>query len=253
MNKAPVTIVVITKNEEKNIETCLQSVSGWAGEIIVVDDESKDRTVALAEKFADKIFHRKMDNEGIHRNWAYAQAGQEWVLSLDADEILTEELKEEISVKLPSSSAVAYTIPQRLYIGDYWIKHGGQYPAAKVRLFRKNKCQYEEVGVHPRLFTEGGNKYVEHLTKDMIHKGYKNFEHYLTKLNNLTTLEARKWFETKRNMTFGKAMWRTLDRFPRAYIFKKGYKDGFIGFMVAFFASLYQIVSYAKYWELKRQ
>ena len=247
--KIPVSVVVITKNEEQNITPCLQSVYGWADELIIVDDESIDKTVELAKKYATKILHRRMDNEGIHRNWAYAQAKNEWVLSLDADEIASDELKEEISGVLPATKFHAFDIPLRNYIGHYWVRHSGWYPANKLRLFMKSRFKYEEVGVHPKVFLKGDTG---HLTKDIIHKGYPDFEHFLASLNRQTTLEAKKWIETGRYMSLGQAVWRTMDRFPRSYIGKKGYKDGFIGFMIAFFASLYQIMSYAKYWELKK-
>lgn len=249
MDKLPLSVVVITKNEEKNIEDCLKSVRGWADEIVIVDDESSDETVALAQKYADKVFHRKMDNEGKHRNWAYAQAKNEWVLSLDADEAASEELKKEISATLPNTAFHAFSIPLRNYIGDYWVRYSGWYPAGKLRLFMKSRFKYEEVEVHPRVFLEGETG---HLTKDIVHKGYPDFEHFLASLNRQTTLEARKWIQTGRQMSLGRAVWRTLDRFPRSFIRKKGYKDGFIGFMIAFFTSLYQIMSYAKYWEMKR-
>lgn len=249
MDKLPLTVVVLTKNEEANILDCLTSVHGWVNEIIVVDDESTDKTVSLAQQYADKIFHRKMDNEGIHRNWAYAQASNEWVLSLDADEMVSPELKEELQDKLTKTPFHAFDIPLRNYIGDYFVKHSGWYPGSKLRLFMKSRFQYEEVGVHPRVFLKGDTG---HLTKDIIHKGYPDFEHFLASLNRQTTLEAKKWIQTNRHMSFGKAMWRTVDRFFRSFIGKKGFKDGFIGFMIAIFASLYQIMSYAKYWQMIR-
>ena len=249
MSKAPLSVVVITRNEERNIEDCLNSVYGWADEIVVVDDQSTDRTVLLAHKFAGKIFHRRMDNEGTHRNWAYAQAKNEWVLSLDADEIVSPELRQEIAQTLADTKFHAFSIPLRNYIGKYWVKHSGWYPAGKLRLFMKSRFKYEEVQVHPRVFLDGDTG---HLTKDIIHKGYPDFEHFLQSLNRQTTLEARKWVDTNRKMTAGVALWRTVDRFFRSFIGKKGYKDGFIGFMIAFFASLYQIMSYAKYWEIKK-
>jgi len=252
MSKIPVSVVVITKNEEHNLIPCLESVHGWADEIIVVDDESTDKTVEIAGKYTDKIFHRKMDNEGTHRNWAYAKAKNEWVFSLDADERATEELKKEIDEILPKAEFDAYTMPRKNYIGDYWIKYGGQYPAAQLRLFKRDHLRYEEVEVHPRVFLKNGMEHRGFLTKDIVHKSYRDFEHFLSKLNGQTNLEAKKWFQTNRKMSLGKAVWRTMDRFPRTYIRKKGYKDGFIGFMMSFFASLYQIISYAKYWELKK-
>ena len=250
MDKLALSVVVITRNEEVNIEKCLQSVYGWADEVIIVDDESKDRTVELAQKYANKIFHRKMDNEGTHRNWAYAQAKNEWVLSLDADEYVTEELKKEISETLPTTKFNAFSIPLRNFMGSYWVKHSGWYPAGKLRLFQKSRFKYEEVEVHPKVFLDGDTG---HLTKDIVHKGYPDFEHFLASLNRQTTLEARKWIQTGRKMSLGKAMWRTMDRFSRSFIGKRGYKDGFMGFMIAFFASLYQIISYAKYWQMKKQ
>jgi len=246
--KIPLSVIVLTKNEQDNISACLESVK-WADEIIVVDDESIDRTVEIARKYTQKVFIKKMDIEGRHRNWAYSQAKNEWVLSLDADERVTEELKREITEAIKSDDFVAFSIPLRNYIGNYWIRYSGWYPASKVRLFRKDKFRYEEVEVHPRVFIEGK---CGHLRADIIHKGYPDFEHFLSSINYQTTQEAKKWISTNRNMSLAKALWRALDRFFRRFIRKKGYKDGFIGFIVAFFDSLYQILSYAKYWELKK-
>ena len=114
----------------------------------------------------------------------------------------------------------------------------------------KSRQKYEEVKVHPRVMYSIPTG---HLTGDIVHKGYPTFEHFLASLNRQTTLEAQKWIDTGRHMSLGKAMWRTIDRFPRSFIGKGGYKDGFIGFMIGFFASLYQIMSYAKYWQMKRE
>lgn len=249
MDKVPVSAVIITKNEESNIEDCLKSLYGWVDEIILVDDESTDHTVRIAEKYADKIFHRKMVDEGSHRNWAYAQAKNDWVFSIDADETATPELRDEIREVIKDTDVIAFSIPRRNYIGDYWVKFGGQYPAPQLRLFLKDRLRYEEVQVHPRVFAKG-KKAV--LTKDVIHKSYKSFEHFLAKLNGQTTLEAKKWIMTNRHMSMKHAFWRSWDRFWRMFLMKKGYKDGFYGFMFAYFASLYQIMSYAKYWEMKR-
>lgn len=255
MKKIPISVVIIARNEEKNLEPCLQSVHGWADEIIVVDDDSTDKTVEIAQKYADRVLHRKMDNEGTHRNWSYAQAKHDWVFSLDADETAEKELLEEISRTIADTKFYAFTIPRKNYIGEYWMKHGGQYPAAQLRLFLKDKLTYEEVEVHPRVFLEGGMDENRGFITDcnIVHKSYTSFEHFLAKLNSQTTLEAKKWVKTNRQMSFGRAVWRTMDRFPRFFLRKGGYKDGFIGFMMAFFASLYQVMSYAKYWEMKKK
>ena len=251
-SKTNVTVVIIAKNEEKNIAECLDSVHGWADEIIVVDDESADKTRDICSKYTDKVISKKMEVEGTHRNWAYAQAKNTWILSLDADEQVTAELKEEISsiLNAPEVKYVSFSIPLRNFIGDYWVRHGGWYPAGKVRLFRKDKFKYEDVKVHPRVFIDGG---CGHLTKDIIHKGYPDFAHFLESINRQTTWEAEKWVTTGRQMSRGRITWRAIDRFFRRFIGKKGYKDGFIGFMIAYFDSFYQVLSYAKYWELRKK
>ena len=244
--KIPLTVVIIAKNEEANIEEGLKSVYGWADEIIVVDDLSTDKTVEISKKYA-KVITRKMENEGIHRNWAYAQAKNSWVLSLDADEKVTPELREEVSREIKTASHAAFDIPLRTFIGNYWVKHGGWYPASKVRLFRKEKFKYEEVQVHPRVFIDGS---CGHLKSDIIHKGYPDFEHLLASLNRQTTLEAQKWIDTKRKYTCGHMLWRATDRFFRKYVRKAAWKDGLYGFMIAYCDSLYQFLSYVKYREI---
>lgn len=246
--KIPLSVVVLTKNEEQRLAGCLESAR-FADEIIVVDDESSDKTVDIARKFTDRIFTRKMDIEGRHRNWAYAQAKNNWVLSLDADERVTEELKQEISQAVRQAEFVAFSIPLRNYIGNYWVRYGGWYPASKVRLFRKDKFKYEEALVHPRVFIDGK---CGHLKCDIIHYSYADFEEFLNSVNRQTTLEAAKWLKTNRKMSLPHASWRAIDRFFRRYLRKKGYKDGLYGFVVAYFDSLYQILSYVKFRHMKK-
>ncbi|MDP2981362.1 MAG: glycosyltransferase family 2 protein [Candidatus Omnitrophota bacterium] len=243
-------VVTIAKNEEANIAACINSAKGWADEHIVVDDFSSDRTVEIAKANGAIVFQRHMDIEGVHRNWAYERAKNEWVLSLDADEEVTQELKDEISRAIQSDEYVVYNIPLRTYIGNYWVQYGGWYPGGKDRLFKKTKFRYEETGVHPRVFYDGK---CGHLKSDIIHKGYEDFAELFRGLNGQTTLEAQKWFNEGRKVGVGLMLWKATDRFFRAYIAKKGYKDGVVGFVVAANGALYQIFSYAKYWELQNK
>jgi len=244
-------VVTIARNEEANIEECLKSTSGWANEHIVVDGFSVDATVKLASRYTDKIFQRQMDTEGVHRNWAYQKAKNEWVLSLDADEAVTEELKKEISKVITSKVEFnAYSIPLKTYVGDYWVRHGGWYPANKLRLFKKSKFRYEEVGVHPRVILDGK---CGRLKKDIIHKGYAGFSDLFQGLEAQTTLEAQKWFDEKRKINAAGMLRKACDRFLRTYIRKQGFRDGMVGFIIALNSGLYQIFSYAKYWEAMRK
>ena len=136
--KIPISIVVIAKNEERNIPSCLESVK-WAKEIVLVDGESSDRTVTIAKNYTDKVITRKMDIEGRHRNFAYAQATQEWILSLDADERVSPELALELKeiVTKDDHLVSAYAVPIKTFIGKRWIREAGYYPARKLRIHRK--------------------------------------------------------------------------------------------------------------------
>jgi len=247
MEKLKVSIVVITKNEEGNIGRCLESAS-FADDIIVLDDNSADNTVNIAKIFTDRVYSRRMDIEGRHRNYAYSLARNDWVLSLDADEAISGELEAELRELFKNKiEHAAFTIPIKTYIGDCWIKHGGWYPAGKVRLFRKDKFKYEEVGVHPRVFIDGS---CGHLTKDIVHYSYNDFHDFFASLNNQTTQEARKWFNERRKIGFLKMMRKFYDRFFKAYFLKKGYRDGLVGFAAAYGGGLYQLMSYVKYREM---
>lgn len=248
MDKLKLSIVIITRNEEDNIARCLESAS-FADDIIVLDDNSTDNTVSIAKKFTPSVYSRKMDIEGKHRNYAYGLAKNEWVLSLDADEMISKELESELRSLLIAGNIThaAFTIPIKTYIGDRWIEHGGWYPAGKVRLFRKDKFKYEEASVHPRVFIDGS---CGHLTKDIVHYSYNDFHDFFTSLNNQTTQEAKKWFKEKRKIGFLKMMRKFYDRFFKAYFLKKGYKDGLLGFIAAYGGGLYQMMSYVKYREM---
>jgi len=247
MEKVPISVVVITRNEEENIAECLESAR-FADEIVVLDDHSGDKTVEIARRFTDKVYSRKMDIEGSHRNYAYSLAKNDWVLSLDADERITGELVGELKELFGKPiNDKAFSIPIKTYIGKRWIRYGGWYPAPKVRLFDKRFFKYEEVEVHPRVFIQGS---CGHLKKDILHHSYRDFHDYFQSLNNQTTLEARKWFKERRKIGFLKTYRKFVDRFLKAYLLKQGYRDGFLGFMVSYGSGLYQVMSYAKYREM---
>ena len=242
-------VVILTKNEADRIRDCIQSVQ-WADEVLVIDDESTDDTAAIALTEGARVLTRKMDIEGRHRNWAYAQGAHDWVFSLDADERITPELAEELRALMARGPEhVVYSTPLRNYIGNYWIRHGGWYPGRKDRFFDRHKFKYEEAEVHPRPIINGSHG---RLQRDLVHYSYRHFGDFANSLNHQTTLEARKWMRDGRRVTLGKAMWRTVDRFFRSYVGKQGFRDGFVGLMVAGFAGWYQLLSYAKYWELLR-
>lgn len=249
MDKAPVSVVIIARNEERRLEDCLKSAS-WASEIVVLDDNSSDRTVEIARRYTDKVSQRKMDIEGRQRNHAYSLATQPWVLSLDADERVTPELAAEIRETLSRETPhTCYSIPIKTFIGKQWIQGAGHYPAPKTRLFRNGQFRYEEARVHPRVIYEGT---CGHLKGDVLHYSCENFEQWIAKFNRETSLEAEKWFLDGRKVTLARTLRKTVDRFLKNYFLKKGYRCGFLGFIMCVFHGLYQLISYTKYWEMKQ-
>ena len=245
--KIPLSVVILTKNEALRIGECIRSVQ-WADEVLVIDDESTDETVRIAESLGARVLRRKMDLEGRHRNWASDQARHEWILSLDADERVTPKLAQEICGLLQDGAPAyeTYAIPRRNYIGGRWVRYGGWYPSAQLKLFKRSVFRWEEASVHPRALSDrpcGG------LQRDLIHYSYRDLSDFVEKLNRQTTLEAQKWVADGRRVTLGKALWRAIDRFVRTFVMKRGYRDGLLGFIVAWFASAYQLLSYMKYVE----
>ena len=249
--KAPVSVVVITKNESSRISDCLKSVD-WAKEIIVLDDFSTDNTVEIAKRFTDKVFQRAMDIEGKHRNYAYGLASCEWVLSLDADERVTPDLRDEITRLLAGHpSCNGYTIPRKNFMGNVWVRYGGMYPSAQLRFFRKGEFRYDEQAeVHPQAYMKDPRGA---LKNDILHYTYRDFTDAIAKLDRQTDLEAKKWFREKRRVGIFWTLRKMIDRFCRAYFSKQGHKDGVIGLFLAVNSGMYQFLSFAKYWEMNKK
>jgi glycosyltransferase involved in cell wall biosynthesis len=248
--KIPLSAVVMVRNEERNIRECLESLKGWVGEIVVVDDFSTDRTLEIVREYTDKVFQHKWEAEGRARNYAYAKASGEYVLSIDADERVTPELRDElIALFRKPMEFNGYNVKHRNFLGKYWIRHGEWYPNAKLKIFRKDKFRYEEEAeYHPRAFMEGKT---QTLKNDVLHYNFADFSAAFAKLNRATDFEARKWIRDGRKMSLGIVFQKMVSRFLKFYLGKKGYKDGFIGFFMALYSGMYQFYTYCKYWELK--
>lgn len=246
----PLSVVILAKNEALRIADCLRTVR-WADERLVIDDESTDETVRIAESLGARVVRRKMDVEGRHRNWAAAQAAHEWVLSLDADERVTPELAQELQRLLSQDEPLyeTYAIPRRNYIGDRWVRYGGWYPSAQLKLFKKSVFRWEETTVHPRAISDRAWGVLKH---DLLHYSYRDRDDFVQKQDRHTTLEAQKWLADGRRVTVGKTLWRTIDRFVRSYVLKQGFRDGELGLWVAWMGGKYQWSSYVKYVRARR-
>ena len=249
-------VVIIAKNEQNRIKDCLDTVQGWADEIVVVDDNSTDDTRSIVLKYTDKIFTRHMDLEGKQRNFGSSKAQNDWILLLDCDERMTDDLKNEITAALKEvdPKTVAYWAPQINYFADVELNHGG-WSSPHIRLYNKKHVQFSEADydvIHPGIkIAEGYNG--KNLNCKSIHYSFTNVENFIAKINRYSTMEATKWYLDGRKMSQGKAMWRSWDRFFRRFVAKKGYKDGYYGFVAAVLSGFHEFAAYSKYREMKEK
>jgi len=247
-----VTCVVITKNEGSNIQDCLRSAQ-WANELIVVDAESADKTVELARACGAKVSVRPWPGFGLQKNFGMAQASSDWILILDADERVTEELRGEVKTCLAGwrpGAPVAYRVPRRNFFYGAWVRGAGVYPDYQVRLFRRGLAQYNDVAVHENLIVEGEigtlAGHLDHYTERRIQDHFKKFGLY-------TTLAAQEKSKTVRTVGWTDLVFRPQVVWVKTYVLKQGYRDGVRGLIVCVFASMYTFVKYAKLWDATRQ
>jgi glycosyltransferase involved in cell wall biosynthesis len=245
-----ISAIVIAYNEEKNIQRCLESLS-WADEIVVVDSFSQDRTKDIASSFTDKIFDLEWQGFGKQKEFARTKASYDWVLSVDADEVVSEKLKEEIkSVINKNDSLDGYYIPRLSNFLGRWIKHSGWYPDYVLRLFRKHQARFDDSPVHEKLILKGKAGF---LKNEILHYTDPDISHYLLKMDKYTTLSAKKLLAEGKSLTLFDLLFRPMAIFFKMYLFKSGFLDGWQGFLLACFSSFHVFVKYAKLWHLKRQ
>lgn len=243
-----ISAVLITHNEEANIEAALRSLEGIATEIIVVDSRSTDLTVKLARRFTDKVFERKWTNYSDQKNHANGLASHPWILSLDADERLSPELQAEIRALDGNDPACsAYSMPRRVYYLGRWIKHSGWYPDRKIRLFRKDRAHWEGAYVHEDLAVEGE---VCKLKGDILHFTYRNIADHLSRINAFSDLGAQKLYAQRKKCRLHHLLLVPPGRFIKSYVLRAGFLDGFAGLVIAVLNGYGIFVRYAKLREI---
>ena len=251
MNKEKVILsaMVIVLNEEKNIQRCLESLS-WTDQIVLVDTGSSDKTKELASKYTNKIFDLKWEGFGKSKEYAKSKAEGEWVLSMDADEVVPDKLKDEILNRISSSQDMdGYFIPRKSNFLGKWIKHSGWYPDWVLRLFKKDKGYFTPDKVHERVMLNGG---VGYLKNEILHYTDPDLGHYLAKLNQYTTLAAEEMHKQGKGSSLFDIIFRPIAIFFKMYLFKAGFLDGMEGLLLAFCSAFHVFFKYAKLWHLNK-
>ncbi len=242
--------MVVTLDEEDRIRACLESAA-WADELIVVDAESHDKTAAIARELTDQVFARPWPGFAAQKNFGLAQARGDWILSLDADEVISAPLREEITAIVERGGAHAgYAIPRRNVFWGRWIRHGGLYPDWQLRLFARGRGRFAERSVHESVTVEGS---VGRLSGHLEHRSYRDVADFLARADRYSTLAAEEWLTAgRRSRPLIDLAVRPAGRFLGMYLARGGFLDGWRGFLLAVLYGYYVLMRSAKVWERTR-
>jgi glycosyltransferase involved in cell wall biosynthesis len=246
---AELTATVITYNEEEHIRQCLESLA-WVKEIVVVDSGSRDRTTEICRGYTDKVFATPWVGFIEQKNCAISFASHDWVLSIDADERVPEELRQAIERELSAPRHDGYWISRRNYFLGRWMRHGGWYPDRVLRLFDRRKGRFGGVNPHAYVVIQEGS--VGLINSHLAHLTYKDFSQYVRQQNRHTEISAAELVSRGRqpgSVTGAELLLRALVKFVQAYLLKRGFLDGFHGLIAAVGASYCHVITYAKVWE----
>ncbi|OGW27727.1 MAG: glycosyl transferase [Nitrospirae bacterium GWC2_42_7] len=242
-----VSVGIITKDEERNIEDALKSVAG-ANEIIIVDSFSKDRTVEICRKYTDKIYQHEWDGYSRQKQKTVDYSKSPWVLILDADERLTPELRNEMEQTIKETDCNGFYIPRKNYFLGRWIRHSGWWPDYTLRLFRKDKASFEEREVHEKVVLEGKAGY---LKNPMEHYTYRSISDFIKKMENYSNLASIEIRRRSGRAGLYSVTVRPLATFIKMFFLRLGFLDGAHGLILAALYSYYTFLKYAKTWEVQ--
>jgi len=241
---AKISACIISYNEEKKIEACLKSLQGIVDEIIVVDSLSTDRTLEITKKYTDKIFEQKFLGHIEQKNLAITKASNDWILSLDCDEQITDELKESIlKVKNNLEQADAYKVARRTFYVYRWLNHCW-YPDHKIRLFNKNTAHWAGTNPHDHIELSGNN--VVTLKGDLLHYSFDSISGHIQTLDSFSEIGANEIIRKNKKVNILSPWTHGLWTFLKIYIFKRGFLDGYAGLVVAVLSGVHAFVKYNK-------
>ena len=247
MVPVPVTVTVITLNEAANIQAALESVS-WADEIIVIDSESTDDTVAIAKRFTDKVLVRPWPGYIAQKNFAAEQASHDWIFSLDADERVSPALADEVRALVARSpGAPGYRVPRVTYHLGRWIRGTDWYPDYQLRLYDRRHARWTGKYVHESVKADAP---VIDLRGELLHYAYRDLAHHQQTMDRYTTLAARQMFEDGRRASWVDLAIHPPAAFFRNYILRGGFHEGVPGLVISAMNARYVGLKFAKLWEL---
>jgi glycosyltransferase involved in cell wall biosynthesis len=244
----PISVVIVARNEAHNLPRCLASEQGWVAEIIVVLNDTTDGSEAAAKKFGARVEYRPWQGYRDTKNAALALAAHNWVLSLDADEEISPQLRADIAAfagDLDQFSGARF--PRKVWFIDRWITHGDWYPDLSLRLFRRDRARWGgDEFVHEKIECDGE---IATLRGDLHHYSFPTLASHVAKINPFADLFVRQQQARGVKYSLVAAVLRPGWRFARAYIFKLGFLDGFPGFYIASATAFGAFVRYSRLYE----
>ncbi len=245
-------VIIITFNEEKNIRRCLESVKDIADEIIVLDSYSTDKTKEICEMYQVRFFEHQFDGHIEQKNRAITFAVNEYILSLDADEALSGELKKSILEVLRSWDADAYFFNRLTNYCGKWIYHSGWYPDTKTRLFKKSNARWGGTNPHDRIILDK-NAVTKHLKGNLLHYSYYSIEQHIDQINKFSSIKAREMYKRGKKFNVFLALLSPLVKFIKQFIFQRGFMDGMYGLVITINSSQVNFLKYNKLRELNKK
>lgn len=246
-----ITVLIPCFNSEATIRTALESVK-WADEILVCDSWSTDRTLEISKEYGARIIQHEYINSALQKNWAIPQCSHEWVLILDTDEAVDEELREEVRCMLanPESGMNAYKIRRKNFMYGHWMRYGGIYPDYQVRLFRRGKALYETREVHAHMIIEGKTGI---LRGHFLHEGFKDLKTWTVKLDRYIRHETDELLKQRKKFSVARVTVYPAAVFSQSYFVKLGFLEGWRGFLLAALSAVYYFMMYARLYEREKR
>jgi glycosyltransferase involved in cell wall biosynthesis len=260
----PISVVIITFNEEQNIERCINSVQGIADEIIIIDSYSTDRTKEICQKYSSenlnstnnlKFFENPFNGYVEQKNYAISKATHSLILSLDADEALSDTLKTSIlDIKNTVDEDILANVYEMARLTNYcgsWIKHTDWYPDRKIRLFDKSRARWEGILLHETIQIEP-NTTLKRLKGDILHYSFYSISQHIAQMNKFTDIGAKEAFQKGKKANIFIILGSPIAKFISSYVFRLGFLDGYAGFLVCTISAFASFLKYIKIRQLQK-
>jgi glycosyltransferase involved in cell wall biosynthesis len=243
-----ISVSIICFNEEKKIRRCLESVK-WADEIVVLDSYSTDNTLEICRHYTDRIFQHEFEGHIQQKNRAIDLCTNDWIFCIDADEVVSAELRGSIlGIDINKTVFRGFAVPRKVHYLGKWICHSGWYPDYKIRFFNRQYGRWEGINPHDRIAVKGK---VSRLKGDLYHFSYSNVSAHLNQMDKFTGIMADEYERLGKKPSIINLTIRPFYRFIKTYFLKLGFLDGKRGFIISVIASFYVFMKFVKLYEKK--